>query len=314
MVFEATDRTVETQTDAFQFGDLLIERARSLGHCFGLGLDPHLSMIPAAFRRGDMRPTDPETIAAIEDFLVAVIDRTADRVVAYKPQSAMYERLGSGGIALLERLVAHAHDRGCLVLLDAKRGDIAATADAYAEAYLAPDSPNPVDGLTVNPYMGLDTVAPYLKFSSRSGKGVFVVLRTSNPGAGAFQDLSVGATTVYGTIADALRPVTEAHCGVTGWSSVGVVVGATYPEEAIRIRTMLPKALFLLPGYGHQKGDISRITGALVPGPAGLEGGLISSSRATLFGEAAAAGSLAAWQAAFDDQVGAHIKGVADNL
>src|ERR1700730_11921974 len=89
----------------------------------------------------------------------------------------------------------------------AKRGDIAATADAYAQAYLAPDSPNPVDALTVNPYMGLDTIEPYLKFSRQAGKGVFVVLRTSNPGAGAFQDLAVGGTTVYGAIANALRPL-----------------------------------------------------------------------------------------------------------
>lgn len=307
--------SITRKASSLHFGDAAIERARRYGHCFCLGLDPHLSMIPRAFRRGDMRPGSRETIRAIEDLLIAVIDQTVDRVVAYKPQSAMYERLGSDGIALLERLVAHAHSRGCLVLLDAKRGDIAATADAYAQAYLAPDSPNPVDALTVNPYMGIDTIEPYLELSRQHGKGVFVVLRTSNPGAGAFQDLDVGGATVYGKIAEALRPLSEELVGGdTGWSSLGVVVGATYPDEAVRIRKMLPKALFLLPGYGYQEGDIRRITGALVPGPRKLEGGLISSSRATLFPPAAADCSFAEWKSVFEDQITRHIRGVAENL
>jgi orotidine-5'-phosphate decarboxylase len=307
--------TPVTLTRANHFGDVATARARHLGHCFCLGLDPHLSMIPSAFHRGDMKPASAATIGAIEDFLVAVIDQSADRVVAYKPQSAMYERLGSPGIALLERMVSYAHARGCLVLLDAKRGDIAATADAYAEAYLAPDSPNPVDALTVNPYMGLDTIEPYLKFSRQAGKGVFVVLRTSNPGAGAFQDLAVGGTTVFGTIATALRPLTEALCdGDSGWSSLGVVVGATYPEQAVRIRALLPKALFLLPGYGYQKGEVRQITAALVPGPRKLEGGLISSSRATLFPAAAATGSFSAWKSAFQEQLDRQIEDIAENL
>jgi orotidine-5'-phosphate decarboxylase len=231
--------TTAAKANNFHFGDAAIERARSLGHCFCLGLDPHLSMIPNAFRRGEMEPNATATIDAIEDFLVAVIDQAAGRVVAFKPQSALYEQLGSAGVALLERVVDYAQGRGCLVLLDAKRGDIAATADAYAQAYLAPDSPNPVDALTVNPYMGLDTIEPYLRHSQHFGKGVFVVLRTSNPGAGAFQDIEADNTPIYGHIANALQPLTEKHCGDnTGWSSVGVVVGATFPEEAVRIRAL----------------------------------------------------------------------------
>jgi orotidine-5'-phosphate decarboxylase len=297
------------------FGDAVIERARSLGHCFCLGLDPHLALIPAAFHRGDMKPASPATIGAIEDFLGAVIDQTQDRVIAYKPQSAMYERLGSPGIALLERIVARAHARGRLVLLDAKRGDIESTAEAYAQAYLAPGSPNPVDALTVNPYMGLDTIEPYLKRGREAGKGVFVLLRTSNPGAGAFQDLAVDATTVCGTIASALRPLTEAFCGgSTGWSSLGVVVGTTFPEEAVRIRALLPRSLFLLPGFGYQKGDVRRIAAALVPGPRQLEGGLISSSRATLFPDAAATGSFRQWKSAFLEQFNCQLEDIAESL
>ena len=305
-----------TSDDRFHFGRAVIERARSLGHCFCLGLDPHLSMIPSAFHHGDMKPNDPATIRAIENFLESVVDQTSDRVVAFKPQSAMYERLGSAGIALLERTVAYAHSRGGLVLLDAKRGDIASTAEAYAQAYLDRDSPIPVDALTVNPYMGIDTLEPYLKLSKQGGKGVFVVLKTSNPGSSAFQDLDVSGTPVYGAIAGALRPLEE-HLSDdrTGWSSLGVVVGCTFPEEAMRIRAMLPKTLFLLPGYGHQKGDISRITAALVPGPRKLEGGLISSSRATLFPAAAATTtSFAEWKSAFREQLNRHIEAVSESL
>ncbi len=300
---------------SFHFGDMAIDRARRLGHCLCLGLDPHLSMVPAVFRHGDMSPNAPSSIGAVEDFLTAVIDQTADRVVAYKPQSALYERLGSAGIALLERLVGYAHARGSLVLLDAKRSDIESTAEAYAEAYLAPDSPNPVDALTVNPYMGLDTIEPYLRLSRRFGKGVFIVLRTSNPGAAAFQDLQVGDGTVYETVATSLQSLTGALAGATGWSSLGVVVGATVPGEATRIRALLPKAIFLLPGYGHQGGDVAQITAALVPGPAGIrEGGLISSSRATLFPAAASTGSISTWRAAFTDQFDRDVDRVAVSL
>jgi orotidine-5'-phosphate decarboxylase len=310
------DAVYPANGDRFHFADAVVERARRLGHCFCLGLDPHLSMIPSAFRCGDMKPNATATIRSIEDFLVAVVDQAVDRVVAFKPQSAMYEQLGSVGIALLERIVAYAHSRECLVVLDAKRGDIAATADAYAQAYLADDSPNPVDAMTVNPYMGLDTLEPYLKFSHTGGKGVFVVLRTSNPGSGAFQDLDVCGTPVYAVIANALRPLTEKLCdGSTGWSSLGVVVGATYPEEAIRIRALLPKALFLLPGYGYQKGDVARITAALMPGAHKLEGGLISSSRATLFpADAAATSSFSEWKLAFSGQLSRHIEAVSESL
>lgn len=297
------------------FGDTVIERARSLGHCFCLGLDPHLTLIPEAFRQGDMRPGDPRTIGAMENFLMEVVERSSGRVVAYKPQSAMYEAMGSGGIGLLERLVAHIHSRGGLVLLDAKRGDIAATAEAYAQAYLAPESPNPVDALTVNPYMGVDTIEPYLGLARKHGKGVFVLVRTSNPGAVRFQGLRNETGTVFEHVAESLEPLCADLSGEqTGWSSLGVVVGATAPAESARIREILPKALFLFPGYGYQKGDIKLITSALVPGPSKREGGLISSSRATLFPEGEHGSAYPAWAAAFADQLERHIAGVAEIL
>ena len=299
----------------FHFGDAVIARSRSLGHCFCLGLDPHLAMIPAAFRRGTMDPRDPETVAAIEEFLVAVVDIAAPQVAAVKPQSAMYERFGSAGIAMLERVVAYAHDRGLIVVLDGKRNDIGSTAEAYAGAYLAPDAPNPVECLTVNPYMGVDTLEPYLRFCRSDGRGIFVLVKTSNPGSGDFQNLRTGNSTVYGSIALALHPISETLLGPeTGWSSLGVVVGATYPQEAADIRTLLPRALFLIPGFGYQAGDLGAFAAALNPGPAGREGGLINSARATLFPPEAAAGDFAAWTSAFAETLTRHIAAVAEAL
>ena len=299
----------------FHFADAVIARSRALGHCFCLGLDPHLAMIPTAFRRGAMDARDPETIAAIEDFLTAVIDIAAPEVAAMKPQSAMYERLGSAGIAMLERIVAYAHERGVLVVLDAKRGDIGSTAEAYAEAYLTPDSPNPVECLTVNPYMGVDTLEPYLKLCRAHGRGILVLVKTSNPGSGDFQNLRTGNSTVYGSVALALKPICETLTGPgTGWSSLGVVVGATYPDEAADIRALLPKALFLIPGFGHQGGDLRQFAAALPPGPAGREGGLISSSRATLFPAEAADGNFETWKSTFTETLARHIATVAGSL
>jgi orotidine-5'-phosphate decarboxylase len=299
----------------FHFADAVITRSRALGHCFCLGLDPHLAMIPAAFRRGSMDARAAETITAIEDFLTAVIDVAAPDVVAVKPQSAMYERLGSAGVALLERVVAYAHDRGVIIVLDAKRGDIGSTAEAYAEAYLAPDGPNPVECLTVNPYMGLDTLEPYFRLCHTYGRGIIVLVKTSNPGSDDFQNLKVGNSTVYGSVALALRPMVEALIGPeTGWSSLGVVAGATYPREAADIRALLPRALFLIPGFGYQGGSLKQFAAALVPGPAGREGGLISSSRATLFPPEAAHGNFETWKSAFTDTLARHIAAVAGSL
>jgi orotidine-5'-phosphate decarboxylase len=249
-----------------------------------------------------MLPGSPETAAAVEDFLSSVIDRLAGRVAVVKPQIAFFEQLGSAGIVVLERVVARAQDAGLLVLLDAKRGDIGSTAEGYARAYLEPGSPCAADAITLNAYLGLDTLEPFTERAEAHGRGLFVLVKTSNPGSGDLQDQEVKGEPVYEVMARSLDPLCDRLAGAeTGWSSLGVVVGATYPEQGERVRELMPRALFLIPGYGAQGGSAADALRSFVPGPSGLEGGLVNSSRALTFPEAAAgAGDASSWERAID--------------
>ena len=290
------------------FADTLIVRVRTLGHPLCVGLDPHLGPIPPLFRRGSMSPGDPQTASAVEEFLLAVLDRVAGKVAVVKPQSAFFEQLGWRGIQVLEKVVARAHECGLLVLLDAKRGDIGSTAEGYARAYLAPDSAVPVDALTVNPYMGRDTLDPYIHLAEQHGRGVFVLVKTSNPGSGDYQDRDTGGAPLYERVASSLTDTAAHLTGPgTGWSSLGLVVGATYPEQAARIRACLPRALFLAPGYGAQGGRTADAVRGFVRGPNGLEGGVVSSSRGLLFPGEADTADARVWEKAMDATIGAAI-------
>jgi orotidine-5'-phosphate decarboxylase len=283
------------------FADSLIDRIRTLGHPLCVGLDPHLDRIPPLFREGSMRPDDPATPAAVRDFLLAVVDRLEDRVAIVKPQSAFFEQLGAAGIAVLEEVIVRARERGLMVLLDAKRGDIGSTAAAYSRAYLHAGSPLAVDALTVNPYLGLDTLEPFGKGAREYARGLFVLVRTSNPGAGSLQDLEVKERPLFEEVARQLSPLAEEMRGPeTGWSSLGVVVGATWPAQSIAVREALPHALFLVPGYGAQGGSAAEALCGFVPGPNGLEGGIVSSSRGITFPESGDTNDAAVWEEAID--------------
>lgn len=320
----------EFEADSTPFADRLVSRCRELGHPLCVGLDPHLDRLPPLFQRGSMDPTDPETADAVDDFLTAVLDRLEGRVAVVKPQIAFFEALGWAGLRMLEGIIHHAQDLGLLVLLDAKRGDIGSTAAAYARAHLGEDAPFPAQALTVSPYLGLDTLEPFIDRAATTGSGLFVLVKTSNPGAGDLQDRRIASTEegieegtegegaeLYLHLATELNRRAERLAGpATGWSGLGAVVGATGPEQAEAVRERLPKSLFLVPGYGAQGGQATDAVRGFVPGPNGLEGGIVSSSRGILFPEGSDTDDDEVWEQAIDgaldraiDELGAAVGG-----
>lgn len=235
------------------FGDRAIERMRVLGHPLCVGLDPYLDRIPSLFRRGTMAPRDPDTALAVEEFCCRVIDLIAADAAVVKPQVSLFERLGWRGWQALERVIRHARSAGLLVLLDAKRGDIADTAAAYAQAYLAPDSVCTVDAITINPYLGPDSLVPFMVEAEKAERGVVVLIRNSNPESSIFQAADTAAGPLFAVVAASLAKWQERLAGgKTGWSSLGVTVAATHSGDTERIREALPHALFLVLGYGAQ--------------------------------------------------------------
>lgn len=286
------------------FADDLIRRQRQLGHPLCVGFDPHLERIPPLFRHGSMDPTDPRTPAAAEAFLCAILDRVGGRVAIVKPQIAFFESLGWRGLEALGNVVRRAHRQGLLVLLDAKRGDIGSTAVGYAAAYLGSRATLPCDAMTLNPYLGLDSLTPFLDRARQGGRGVFVLVKTSNPGSGDFQDRRLDdGRALFEAVAEALAADAATLRGpATGWSSLGVVVGATYPADAQRVRRRLPHSLFLVPGYGAQGGSAEAALEGFVRGPDGrLEGGLVNSSRGILYPPGSDTEDASRWEAAVDE-------------
>lgn len=286
------------------FADDLMRRSRALRHPLCVGIDPHLGAIPEAFREGQMTPTDPRTSAAVERFCCAAVDRLQGRVAIVKPQIAFFEQLGWRGLRCLEAVVERAWARGLRVLLDAKRGDIGSTASAYVAAYLGAGAALPVDAVTLNPWLGRDTLEPWVAACEAQGRGVFALVKTSNPGSGDLQDRIVDGRALFEHAGASFADFARRLAGpATGWSSFGAVVGATHPEQAARAREAMPQSLFLVPGYGAQGGSAADAVRGFVPGPAGREGGVVNSSRALLFPPDASGGDTARWEAAFDAAV-----------
>lgn len=280
------------------FADRLTELIRSRTSAVVVGLDPIPELFPEKFHgRWNAMLGEPllEALAeAAEEFLTGVIDAVADIVPAVKPQAACYERLGVSGVAVLGKIIRYARERGLLVILDAKRNDIQSTAEAYADAYLgqvtAPGAAGtgeawPVDALTVNPYLGSDGVLPFIERAEKFDRGVFVLVRTSNPSSVELQNLRVLAGEEDSwTIADGVaRKVDiwgEASVGRCGYSSVGAVLGATFPDEARRFRRLMQRAYFLVPGVGAQGGNVEQLASFF--GPDGL-GAIVASSRSLIY-------------------------------
>ncbi|HLW67533.1 MAG TPA: orotidine-5'-phosphate decarboxylase [Gemmataceae bacterium] len=261
------------QTEMGHFADRLAAAVHAKGTPLCAGLDPRWGSLP-----GSIRQRHAGNIAiAYEEFCFRVLDIVAPLVPVVKPQSAFFEAAGPAGMTALQRVLRKAKQLGLVTILDAKRGDIASTAAAYAEAAF---SEFDADALTINPYLGRDSVEPFLQFARKDGRGLFVLVRTSNPGSGQLQNLDCGGKALYVRVAEEVRNWASENKGECGFGDVGAVIGATQPAELASLRKLLPEVWFLVPGFGAQGGTAADVAAAFRPG--GL-GAVVNSSRGITF-------------------------------
>lgn len=273
------------------FADRLIDAAERKGGPVCVGIDPVFEMLPDAVagEAKDRDAHDPEAaIDAIFEFTTAVLRIVAPLVPCVKFQSAYFEKYLWEGVEAYYSLIGEAKDLGLLVIGDVKRGDIGSTAAAYAAAHLADtefeESEDLVvpDAITVNPFCGLDTIAPFVETVKEYNKGLFVLIRTSNPGSGELQDVKLAdGRTFSEMLADKLNVVASDSplIGERGFSSIGAVVGATQPQTIQSLRQRLPRSVFLLPGYGAQGATAEMTRAAFKDG----KGAVVSASRSILY-------------------------------
>ena len=245
--------------------DRLIEKIRKTNAPIVVGLDPMLSYVPEQIQRAAFEQfgETPEGAAeAIWQYNKGIVDAVCDLIPAVKPQIAMYEQFGIEGLKAFQKTVDYCHEKGLVVIGDVKRGDIGSTSAAYAtghlgkvqigsKSYAAFDE----DFATVNPYLGTDGIKPFVDVCREDKKGIFILVKTSNPSSGEFQDRLIDGRALYEYVGE---KVTEwgADCiGASGYSAVGAVVGATYPEQGKILRKLMPKSFILVPGYGAQGGQ-----------------------------------------------------------
>ncbi|MDB4372441.1 orotidine-5'-phosphate decarboxylase [Mariniblastus sp.] len=276
-----------------------------------VGLDPRLNQLPTSLAPENADDLTQVAIA-YSTFCCGIIDVVADLVPAVKPQAAFFEQIGPLGMAALAEVVDHATDKGLQVIMDAKRGDIGSTATAYASAFLGqkPHSSWGCDALTVNPYMGEDTLEPFIDAANKNGAGIFVLVKTSNPGSHTIQEKRADNQPIYSYVASHVEQLSSDNIGESGYGNAGAVVGATYPEQLSELRAAMPHTLFLIPGFGAQGGTAQGVAGGL--DEQGL-GGIINSSRAIIFAhEQPQYADLPSWQAAVEQATRDTIEKLAD--
>ena len=265
------------------FGDKLEEKIRKTKSFLCVGIDPHLDLIPRIFN--DNSKTN--NITRVETFCFSLLEAVIGKIPAIKPQIALFEQLGPEGMSLLSSLCKYAHSKDFLVIMDAKRGDIGSTSKAYANAYLGKNAPFPSDALTINPWLGLDSLEPFFTKAKDTGSGLFILVHTSNKGSQDIQEILINRDLkCYEHLANILKPIIEKNNGKSGLSSIGIVSGATYKEQAISLRKKLPSAPFLVPGYGAQGASASEACAPLITDQiyGSLKNfGLINASRSVLF-------------------------------
>lgn len=267
----------------------LIEKIVKTQNPTVVGLDPKLDYVPEFIKAKYFREYG-ETLKgaskAILEFNKQIIDAIYDVVPAIKPQSAYYEMYGYYGVKTLYKTIQYAKEKGMYVIVDGKRNDIGATMEAYTNAYLGTTEVGNsffeafgADALTVNGYLGTDGISPLIDACNKSDKGIFVLVKTSNKSSGELQDKLIGDKTVYAVMGGMCEQWGAQCMGKYGYSSVGAVVGATYPEQLEEMRKALPHTFFLVPGYGAQGGGAEGVAKAF--DSKGL-GAIVNSSRAVM--------------------------------
>ena len=272
---------IMTDSNANHFGDRLTAAIRAKQTPLVVGIDPRAGQLPRS-----LRPNESDDLASVADafrkFSYEIIDVVANLVPAVKPQAAFFEQLGPPGMMALADVIDHAHSAGLLTIMDAKRGDIGSTAAAYAAAFLGvkPLSPWGCDSLTVNPYLGEDSLEPFVTAANRTGSGIFVLAKTSNPGSKTIQEKIVSEKPVFSIVAQIIQDLSAKNIGVSGYGNIGAVIGATYPQQLAELRLQMPNTIFLIPGLGAQGGTARDVAGGMDEN--GL-GAVINSSRAIIF-------------------------------
>ena len=292
IVSEVTEEEVTFENAKVDnFADRLNRAIDEKGSCICVGLDPRLERIPTSI-------TDPITAKygytpeaaskSILEFNRGIIDAVCDLVPIVKPQIAFYEQFGFYGYLAFEETCRYAKEKGLLVLADIKRSDIGSTATAYANYFLGEvnvfgDDTRfiDIDAVTLNPYMGYDSVRPFVEAAKKYGKGVFILVKTSNPTSGDIQDRAAeDGHKVYEMVAQFVESWGSQEVGESGYSSVGAVVGATYPKEAAKLRKLMPESIFLVPGYGAQGGGAADVAPCFDDNG---RGAIVNSSRGIIF-------------------------------
>ncbi len=235
-----------------------------------VGLDPHPAKLPQGITKD---------AAGVLTFSKGIIDAVKHVACAVKPQLAFFELLGWEGMKVFWETCAYAKEQGLLVIADGKRNDIGSTCEAYADAYLFEGSP--IDALTISPYLGSDGVQPFIERCQKNEKGIFVLVKTSNVSSGELQDLTLGDEVVHEHVAQLVESWGTSSLGPEShFSSVGAVVGATYPEELAYLRTLMPHCIFLIPGYGAQGAGPEDVKRGFLPDGTGA---IVSASRSIIF-------------------------------
>lgn len=250
--------------------DKLFNRVKERG-VVCVGLDTALEYIPSYIFEGRSE------VEALVEFNKAIIDATIDVAACFKVQIAYYESLGLKGMIAYKETLDYLREKDAIIIADIKRGDIAATAKQYAKAHFEGDFE--ADFITLSPYMGMDSIEPYMPYIEKGNKGIFSLVRTSNPGAEDIEMLkTIDSRDVYKIVGDKIAEIGKEVIGTCGYSSIGGVIGCTHVEEGIEIRKRFKNMFFLIPGYGAQGGKADDVALYLNNG----NGGVVNSSRAIL--------------------------------